>query len=189
MAMDPDIAAHLAAWRREKSRLKKVGEFPGKRKGGYSEFTEKGDIDTSDSPAYNWGDHVDVTDDNYTKDEDEPTYDNYTQDEEDDYDVGELLETVDVASVTAYNQGPASSSRVLSFRFEPTETATEENVAGETLSGYIVVTFIKRAYNKPSNVVQYGPLKLSHFNEFKSERTFSLGQAVVDLESHGFSYV
>lgn len=160
--MDPDIAAHLAAWRLEKSRLKKVGEFPGKRKGGYSEFTEKEDVefDPSGGPDYDW---------------------------DNDYDVGELLETVDVASVTAYNQGPESSSRVLSFRFEPTETATEENVAGETLSGYIIVTFIKRAYNKPSNVVQYGPLKLSDFNSFKGE--FSLGQAVVGLESHGFSYV
>ncbi len=186
--MTPELAERLAAWRREKSRLKKVGEFPGKRKGGYSEFTEKGDIefDPNDAPDYDWDNDVEVTDDNYTKDEDEPTYDSYTQDE-DDYDVGELLETIDVASVTEYNQGPESSSRVLSFRFEPTETATEENVAGETLSGYIVVTFIKRAYNKPSNVVQYGPLKLSDFNAFKGE--FSLGTAVVGLESHGFTYV
>lgn len=188
MAMDPDIAAHLAAWRKEKSRLKQLGEFPGKRKGGYSEYTEMRNLEfnMSGRPDYDWENDVEITDDNYIKDEDEPTYDSYTQ-VEDDYDVGELLETIDVASVTAYNQGPESSSRVLSFRFEPTETATEENVAGETLSGYIVVTFIKRAYNKPSNVVQYGPLKLSDFNAFKGE--FSLGQAVVGLESHGFSYV
>ena len=185
--MTPEVAERLAAWAKEKAILKTLGEFPGKRKGGYSDFIQRRELefDMSGRPDYDWENDVEVTDDSYITDE--SPYTSYQQDETSYFDVGDLFDEITVNPTKEYLQGPESSSRVSSFRFEPTETATEENVTGETLSGYIVVSFIKRAYNKSSNVVQYGPLKLSDFTAFKKE--FSLGTAVVGLESYGFTYV
>ena len=162
--MTPELAERLAAWAKEKRKIKREeGVTPHIGGGGYSEFIEKRELeyDMSGRETFNY--------------------------EDEEYDVGDLFDSITVNPTKDYLQGPESSSRVSSFRFEPTETATEENVTGETLSGYIVVSFIKRAYNKSSNVVQYGPLKLSDFNAFKGE--FSLGTAVVGLESYGFTYV
>ena len=70
MAIDPRRAEELAAWRREKARLKQLGEFPGKRKGGYSEYTEMQNLefDMSGRPDYDWANDVEITDE-------EPEYD------------------------------------------------------------------------------------------------------------------
>jgi len=70
VAIDPELDRNLAAWRREKARLKKLGEFSGKRKGGYSEYTEMQNLefDMSGRPDYDWESDVETTDE-------EPEYD------------------------------------------------------------------------------------------------------------------
>lgn len=185
--MTPELAERLAAWAKEKAKRTKVeGVAPHIGRGGYSEFIEKRELefDPNDAPDYDWENEVATTDITYTT-----TSDTYTQEEQEEpFDASELFETITLIPVKDYYQANSSSSRVSSFKFEPNETATAENVAGQTLMGYIVVTFIKRAYNKPSNVVKYGPLTLAEFEAFKEENV-SFGQAVVGLESHGFTYV
>lgn len=187
--MSPELKERLAAWAKEKARRTKLeGVAPHIGAGGYSEFIEKRELefDMSGRPDYDWEDEVAPTGITYTT---TTTSDTYTQEEQEEpFDASELFETITLIPVKDYYQAKTSSSRVSSFKFEPNETATAENVAGQTLMGYIVVTFIKRAYNKPSNVVKYGPLTLAEFEAFKEEDV-SFGQAVVGLESHGFTYV
>ncbi len=117
--MDPDIAARLARYAKERRTRSYLDDEPLEGTGWTKELDEMRELefDPNDAPDYDWENDVEVTDDNYTKDEKQR--------------IQKLCEELaakvktklnEVTSV-AYNpegyEGLGSSSRVTAFRFQP----------------------------------------------------------------------
>ena len=212
--MDPKRAEELAAWAKQKARLKKAGQYPGDVRGGFSEYTEMQEIEFDSGSDYDWENDVEVTDDNYTKDEDIQK----KEQKEEEQRIQKLCEELAARVTTKLNEvtslpysqeeynGLGSSSRVAAFKFDfgkyncsdikrldgykdLVESGDVDAVLSliaddTTLEGMTWVRF-----HKFGTEVLYGPMTYSVFKEFENGGGLgSYGNAVrTVLELHGYT--
>ena len=216
MAMDPDIAARLARYAKERRTRKYLDDEPLEGTGWTKELDEMENLefDMSGRPDYDWENDVEVTDDNYTKDEDIQKEDKAKEKARIDKLCEELAARVttklnEVTSVPfsqeEYN-GLGSSSRVAAFKFDfgkyncsdikrldgykdLVESGDVDAVLSliaddTTLEGMTWVRF-----HKFGTEVLYGPMTYSIFKEFENGGGLgSYGNAVrTVLEPHGYN--
>lgn len=214
--MDPDIAARLARYAKERRTRKYLDDEPLEGTGWTKELDEMENLefDMSGRPDYDWENDVEVTDDNYTKDEDIQKEDKAKEKARIDKLCEELAARVttklnEVTSVPfsqeEYN-GLGSSSRVAAFKFDfgkyncsdikrldgyknLVESGDVDAVLSliaddTTLEGMTWVRF-----HKFGTEVLYGPMTYSIFKEFENGGGLgSYGNAVrTVLEPHGYN--
>jgi len=216
MAMDPDIAARLARYAKERRTRRYLDDEPLEGTGWTKELDEMRELefDPNDAPDYDWENDVEVTDDNYTKDEDIQK----KEQKEEEQRIQKLCEELAARVTTKLNEvtsvpfsqeeynGLGSSSRVAAFKFdfgkyncsdikrldgykELVEAGDVEAVLNliaddQTLEGMTWVRF-----HKFGTEVLYGPMTYSVFKEFENGGGLgSYGNAVrTVLELHGYT--
>ena len=214
--MDPDIAARLARYAKERRTRRYLDDEPLEGTGWTKELDEMRELefDPNDAPDYDWENDVEVTDDNYTKDEDIQK----KEQKEEEQRIQKLCEELAARVTTKLNEvtsvpfsqeeynGLGSSSRVAAFKFdfgkyncsdikrldgykELVEAGDVEAVLNliaddQTLEGMTWVRF-----HKFGTEVLYGPMTYSVFKEFENGGGLgSYGNAVrTVLELHGYT--
>ena len=214
--MDPDIAARLARYAKERRTRKYLDDEPLEGTGWTKELDEMQNLefDMSGRPDYDWENDVEVTDDNYTKDEDIQK----KEQKEEEQRIQKLCEELAAKVTTKLNEvtsvpfsqeeynGLGSSSRVAAFKFdfgkyncsdikrldgykdlvESGDVDAVLNLIADdtTLEGMTWVRF-----HKFGTEVLYGPMTYSVFKEFENGGGLgSYGNAVrTVLELHGYT--
>lgn len=214
--MDPDIAARLARYAKERRTRKYLDDEPLEGTGWTKELDEMENLefDMSGRPDYDWENDVEVTDDNYTKDEDIQK----KEQKEEEQRIQKLCEELAAKVTTKLNEvtslpysqeeynGLGSSSRVAAFKFdfgkyncsdikrldgykdlvESGDVDAVLNLIADdtTLEGMTWVRF-----HKYGTEVLYGPMTYSTFKEFEEGGPLgSYGNAVrAVLEPKGYA--
>lgn len=212
--MDPDIAARLARYAKERRTRRYLDDEPLEGTGWTKELDEMREIEFDSGSDYDWENDVEVTDDNYTKDEDIQK----KEQKEEEQRIQKLCEELAARVTTKLNEvtsvpfspeeynGLGSSSRVAAFKFDfgkyncsdikrldgykdLVESGDVDAVLSliaddTTLEGMTWVRF-----HKFGTEVLYGPMTYSVFKEFENGGDLgSYGNAVrTVLELHGYT--
>jgi hypothetical protein len=214
MAMDPDIAARLARYAKERRTRSYLDDEPLEGTGWTKELDEMREIEFDSGSDYDWENDVEITDDNYTKDEDIQK----KEQKEEEQRIQKLCEELAAKVTTKLNEvtsvpfsqeeynGLGSSSRVAAFKFDfgKFNCSDIKNLDGykelvesgdvgavldliadnETLEGMTWVRF-----HKFGTEVLYGPMTYGYFRTFEDGGPLgSYGNAVrTVLEPKGYT--